>query len=69
MQMAANSQVRNSLVHWDVLGPLHALHNVTSFNLGFSKENNAESFPVWLAKLAKDIMSAVERNCAEQDTS
>lgn len=70
MQMAANRQSRDTLVHCGVLGPLRALHNVRSLNLGFFKKENEEGFPVWLAELVKDIKLTVERNfCAEQHTS
>ena len=59
MQMAANRQVRDMLVHCGVLGPLRALHNVRCFNLGFFEEDKAEGSPVWLAELAKDIKLTV----------
>ncbi len=70
MQLAANRQARDMLVHYGVLGPLRALHNVRSINLGFFNEEKAENFLVWLAELAKDIKLTVERNfCTEQRTS
>ena len=70
MQRAVNRQARDMFVHCGVLGPLRALHNVRSFNLGFFGDENTEGFPVWLAELAKDIKVTVERNfCAEQGTS
>ncbi len=62
MQIAANRQARDILVHCGVLAPLRALHNVRSFNLGFFKEESAEGFPVWLAELVRDIKLTVERN-------
>lgn len=70
LEMAVNRQARDMFVHCGVLGPLRALHNVRSFNLGFFNEEKAEGFPVWLKELAKDIKLTVERNyCAEQDAS
>ena len=70
MQIAVNRKARDMFVHCGVLGPLRALHNVRSFNLGFFQDENTEGFPVWLAELAKDIKLTVERNfCAEQDTN
>ena len=70
MSLAANRQARDMFVHCGVLGPLRALHNVRSFNLGFFQEEKMEGFPVWLAELAKDIKLTVERNLwPEQDAN